>query len=181
MVYIPLPASGTCFASEAVAPQLPVPGLFHWPLLGVLKAALQETVAEHFHLFPFQEYWQPDPEIPVEHLYSKLYSSDVFTQEYERIHSQPHEPGCGLKTVIIGFMLWSDSMHLTSFGKASLWPIYLFIGNLSKYTHAKPTSFAAHHLTYIPKVCTLSLVHVVIDSQILASEYILGFLPSMLW
>jgi len=181
MVYILLSADGTCFASEAVAPQLPVPGLFHQPLLGVLKAALQETVAEHFHLFPFWEYWQPDPETPIERLYSKLYSSDGFAREYERICSQPHEPECSLETIIIGLMLWSDLMHLTSFGKASLWPIYLFVGNLSKYMCTKPTSFAAHHLAYIPKVCTLSLVHVVIDSRILASEYIPGFLLSVLW
>jgi len=32
-------------------------------------------------------------------------------------------------------MLWSDSTHLASFGNASLWPIYLYIGNLSKYIH----------------------------------------------
>jgi hypothetical protein len=49
-------------------------------------------------------------------------------------------------------MLWSDSTHLTSFGHALLWPLYLYLGGLSKYTRAKPSSFAAHHLAYIPKV-----------------------------
>ena len=49
-------------------------------------------------------------------------------------------------------MLWSDSTHLTSFGNASLWPIYLYLGNQSKYTRGKPTSFARHHMAYIPKV-----------------------------
>ena len=49
-------------------------------------------------------------------------------------------------------MLWLDSTHLTSFGHASLWLLYLYIGGLSKYTCAKPSSFAAHHLAYIPKV-----------------------------
>ena len=48
-------------------------------------------------------------------------------------------------------MLWSDCTHLTSFGHASLWPLYLYVGTLSKYTRAKPSSFAAHHLAYIPK------------------------------
>ncbi|KAF8228569.1 hypothetical protein L208DRAFT_1290684 [Tricholoma matsutake] len=28
----------------------------------------------------------------------------------------------------------------------------MFFSNLSKYIHAKPTSFAAHHLAYIPKL-----------------------------
>jgi len=53
---------------------------------------------------------------------------------------------------MIGMMIWSDSTHLTSFGTASLWPVYLYFGNQSKYTRAKPSEFAAHHLAYIPKV-----------------------------
>ncbi|KAG2336125.1 hypothetical protein BDR05DRAFT_978853 [Suillus weaverae] len=72
-------------------------------------------------------------------------------QEQEKLDSQPHEPDCNLETVIAAIMLWSDSTHLASFGNASLWPIYLFIGNQSKYICGKPTSFAAHHLAYIPK------------------------------
>jgi hypothetical protein len=47
-VHIPRPAGGFHVASEADAPQLLVPGLFHQPLLGVLTAALQEIVAESF-------------------------------------------------------------------------------------------------------------------------------------
>ncbi|KAG2335358.1 hypothetical protein BDR05DRAFT_1006898 [Suillus weaverae] len=73
-------------------------------------------------------------------------------QEQEKLDSQPHEPDCNLETVIAAIMLWSDSTHLASFGNASLWPIYLFIGNQSKYICGKPTSFAAHHLAYIPKL-----------------------------
>ena len=29
----------------------------------------------------------------------------------------------------------------------------MYFGNQSKYIQGKPTSFAAHHLAYIPKVC----------------------------
>ena len=47
-VHISHPAGGFHVASEAHAPQLLVPGLFHQPLLGVLTAALQEIVAESF-------------------------------------------------------------------------------------------------------------------------------------
>lgn len=61
-------------------------------------------------------------------------------------------PGPQLETVVAAIMLSSDSTQLTSFGTASLWPIYLYLGNLSKYTRLKPKSFAAHHLAYIPKV-----------------------------
>jgi len=54
--------------------------------------------------------------------------------------------------VIAPIMVSSDATHLTNFGSASLWPIYLYLGSQSKYTHAKPMSFAAHHLAYVPKV-----------------------------
>ncbi|KIM63149.1 hypothetical protein SCLCIDRAFT_24518 [Scleroderma citrinum Foug A] len=72
--------------------------------------------------------------------------------EHEKIKCSPKNPGCNLKTVIAAIMLWSDSTHLVSFRNTSLWPIYLFLGNQSKYMRAKPTTFAAHHLAYIPKL-----------------------------
>ena len=63
---------------------------------------------------------------------------------------------CGLQddleTFIVSALLYSDSTHLASFGSASLWPIYLYLGNISKYTRSKPTSFSAHHIAYIPTV-----------------------------
>ena len=102
-------------------------------------------------------FWKPSPESPPERIYSELYTADAFIAEQEKIKQQPQEPGCELETVVASIMLWSDSTHLTSFGNASLWPIYMFFGNLSKYIRAKPTSFAAHHLAYIPKVCLLDL------------------------
>ena len=73
-------------------------------------------------------------------------------EEQARISAAPGVPGCMLESVIVAIMLWSDSTHLANFGNAALWPVYMFIGNLSKYTHAKPTSFSAHHLAYIPNV-----------------------------
>ncbi|KAJ7325436.1 hypothetical protein DFH08DRAFT_926310 [Mycena albidolilacea] len=42
-------------------------------------------------------------------------------------------------------MLWSDSTHLANFGTVSLWPLYTFFGNLSKYMRAKPTSNSGYH------------------------------------
>ncbi|EED83844.1 predicted protein [Postia placenta Mad-698-R] len=51
---------------------------------------------------------------------------------------------------IAPLMPYSDSTHLTNCGSASLWPIYLYFGSLSKYVGSKPTSFSAHHLAYLP-------------------------------
>jgi len=79
-------------------------------------------------------------------------------------------------------MLWSDSTHLTSFGNTSLWPIYLYLGSLSKYTRAKPTSFAAHHLAYIPKVSfylsNLNTVHHHSDIELQLDDSIQDFYKS---
>ena len=154
-VNISLPADGIRHSSEADAPQFAVPGLFYRPLLEVIRAALHDTAAEHFHIFPFETYWNPSSNSSSERIYTELYTSDAFITEHEKLRAQPQEPGCDLDTVIVAIMLWSDSTHLANFGTASLWPIYLYIGNQSKYTRGKPTSFAVHHLAYIPKVRAL--------------------------
>jgi len=54
--------------------------------------------------------------------------------------------------VLIALKIWSDSTSLAQFGNAQMWPIYFFFGNQSKYSRAKPSSFAAHHVAYMPKV-----------------------------
>ena len=150
-VPISLPSEGVSHLSDAAAPVFHVKGFLYRKLVEVLKAAYQESSATQIHISPFEEYWKPSPETPPERIYSELYNSDSYIQEHEKIRTQPR-PDCELETVIAPIMLWSDCTHLTSFGHASLWPLYLYVGALSKYTRAKPSSFAAHHLAYIPKV-----------------------------
>ncbi|KAJ3560091.1 hypothetical protein NP233_g11062 [Leucocoprinus birnbaumii] len=43
-------------------------------------------------------------------------------------------------------------MQLTEFGNAKAWPIYLMLGNLSKYIQSDVSSGAMHHLAYIPSL-----------------------------
>ncbi|THG93149.1 hypothetical protein EW026_g8011 [Hermanssonia centrifuga] len=73
-------------------------------------------------------------------------------KEYEKIRATPCADGCQLEIVVAAIMLWSDSTHLAQFGNASLWPIYAFFGNQSKYVRGKPTEFAAQHMAYIPSL-----------------------------
>ncbi len=61
------------------------------------------------------------------------------------------EPGCELERVVVALMFWSDSTHLANFGTASLWPLYLFFGNQSKWLRGKPRTASCHHIAYIPK------------------------------
>ena len=57
-----------------------------------------------------------------------------------------------MEYAIIPLLAWSDETHLSSFGSAALWPIYIYFGNLSKYVRGRPTEFMAQHLAYIPQV-----------------------------
>ncbi|KAK7696214.1 hypothetical protein QCA50_000867 [Cerrena zonata] len=65
---------------------------------------------------------------------------------------QPPEPDCTLERIVCGLMLYSDSTHLASFGSASLWPLYMYFGNQSKYVRVRPSSGSCHHVAYIPKL-----------------------------
>ena len=156
-VRLHLPADGVKHKSIEESPTFEVPSLFYRKLLDVIKNAFREQALEYFHITPFETFYSPEPnEIP-ERIYCELYNSPAMIEEHKKIHSQPHSDGCTLETVIASIMLWSDSTHLASFGTASLWPIYMYFGNQSKYIQGKPTSFAAHHLAYIPKVCLFVL------------------------
>ncbi|KAG1860520.1 hypothetical protein C8R48DRAFT_604928 [Suillus tomentosus] len=150
-VKIRIPADGVKHVSEDVAPEFDVPGLFYRRPLEVIKAAFRESTAEQFHLTPFETFYQPSDDVAAEKIYGEVYNSSAMLEEHKKIYSQPREGNCTLETVVAAVMLWSDSTHLASFGTASLWPIYMFLGNQSKYARAKSTSFAAHHLAYIPK------------------------------
>jgi hypothetical protein len=155
VVKIRLPPERATSMDKSKAPVFEVPGVFHRSIVDIIKDAFQETAALAYHYTPFKYFWKPSKDEPAQRLYSELYSSDAMIDEYERLQSGPSEPGCGLERAIASIMLWSDSTHLTSFGNASLWPIYLFFGNQSKYVRAKPTSFACHHLAYMPHVCNI--------------------------
>ena len=133
------------------APKFHVKGLHYHKITEVIRSAFKEPAAQMFHTAPYKLFWQPDKTHLPERVITELYMANAMLQEHKNIKSLP-VAGCNLETVIAAIMLLSDSTHLTSFSNAALWPIYLFLGNQSKYMHAKPTSFAAHHLTYIPKV-----------------------------
>ena len=158
-VYIPLPCDGVC-QSEDDAPLFPVT-LYYRKILNVIKAAFSELEYKGFHTFPFRAYWYPSKGERSERVYSESYTADAWNNEYDKINrSREDGPNHDLEAFIIALMIWSDSTVLAQFGNASLWPIYLYIGNQSKYTRAKPTSMSAHHLAYLPKVhcCVMSIV-----------------------
>ena len=141
--------------TEATAPRFEAQGLFYRNITQVIQSALKESSATQYHLSPFKEFWQQGTHDTVERLYSEIYTSDVMIEAHQAV--QNDVPACTLEKVVIPLMLWSDATLLASFGNASLWPVYLFLGNLSKYVRGKPSSFSAHHIAYIPKVTHILL------------------------
>jgi len=158
-VKISLPAEGVMHESESSAPTLDIPNVYHRSLVSIIVSALQDESAKLFHYVPFRLFWKPTPTAVPERVITELYNSDAFVEEHEKISRIPPPPGPGptIENAIAAMMIWSDSTHLANFGEASLWPIYLFLGNQSKYTRGKVNSFAAHHVAYIPGVCFLFL------------------------
>ena len=127
-------------------------------LLDVVKEAYSDGMARKYHWYPFQLYrtrTTPDaPDEPPERVYSEVYNSDAMIREHEAIQALPTTEGDPENTerIVAPLFVYSDSTHLTNFGNASLWPIYIFFASLSKYIRMKPASFTAHHLAYIPTV-----------------------------
>ena len=87
-------------------------------------------------------------------------------EEHEAVQALDRNPDDApdVEYAVAPILVYSDSTHLTSFGTASLWPIYVFIGNLTKYLRCKPTMYAAHHLAYMPSVSPTSVLVIVIRS-----------------
>ncbi|KAG1773979.1 hypothetical protein EV702DRAFT_1200705 [Suillus placidus] len=81
-VKIRIPADGVRHATEDAAPLFEVPGLFYRKPLEVIKAAFRESAAEHFHLMPFNMFYQPSDDIPVEKIYGEIYNSPAMLAEH---------------------------------------------------------------------------------------------------
>jgi hypothetical protein len=156
-VTMSMPCEGRKHKSESDARTMEIPGVYYRRPLEIMKAALHDASAETYHWIPYHEYWQPSKTAPPERIYTELYNSDQFVGEHGRlISTAPVESQ--LERVIMAIMIWSDSTHLAAFGDASLWPVYMYFGNQSKYIRSKVNTFSANHLAYIPKVSSLCLV-----------------------
>ena len=140
--------------SKGSIPSFKVPGFHHRSLVDVIKTAYSDIASTSFHYMPFKSFWKDSstPESVPQRVYDELYSSDAMIEAHMKLQQQPPELGCTLERVIASLMLWSDSTHLANFGTASLWPLYLFFGNQSKWVRGKPKTASCHHVAYIPKV-----------------------------
>ena len=124
-------------------------------MTSTIKAAFTAPLATQFHYSPFKLFHTSPVTGEEEHVFSEVYNSDVFIEEHDKVQRAslpPESPNCKLEKSVAALMFWSDSTHLANFGMAKLWPVYMFLGNLSKYVRAQPHSGACHHIAYIPSL-----------------------------
>ncbi|KXN86458.1 hypothetical protein AN958_10073 [Leucoagaricus sp. SymC.cos] len=138
-----------------------VPGLHHRSIVLVIREMFTGRYAHLLHFTPFKLFHQFTPgEKPdknsSEHIYGEVYTSDAFIEAYKdvQLHGEmpPSDPSCDCEKVVAALMFSSDSTHLANFGNAKAWPIYMMLGNLSKYLRSVVSSEAIQHLAYIPSL-----------------------------
>ena len=141
---------------EEDAPEFTVDGLLYRDPVEVIATELQDPDSfERIHLKPFEEWWRPNESDDPVRVYSEVYTSDAMLEAERQLQDSQKDTassGPQLETFVVSVGLYSDSTNLTAFSHASLWPMYMFIGNESKYVRSKPTSFSAHHIAYLPTV-----------------------------
>jgi len=133
--------------------------LYHRKLVSVIREKISgPSGLSHLHLEPYELYWQPDEASESVRVHGELYSSDSFINAHCELQDSPGEPGCQLPRVVVGLMFASDATSLTAFSNAKLWPVYLAIGNESKYRRSKPSCQAFEHIAYFEMVSTAHLI-----------------------
>jgi len=139
---------------EEDAPEFTVDGIWYRDPVEVITKELADPDSfENIHIKPFKEYWRPTKASNPIRVYSEVYTSDAMLQlEKELEETSEATAGPQLETFNLSALLYSDSTNLTQFDHASLWPMYMFVGNTSKYLRSRPNSFSAHHITYLPTV-----------------------------
>ena len=142
---------------EEDAPEFTVDGIWYRDPAEVITKELADPDSfKNIHIKPFEEYWRPTEASDPIRVYSEVYTSDAMLQlEKELEETSEVTAGPQLETFNLSALLYSDSTNLAQFGHASLWPMYMFIGNTSKYMRSRPNSFSAHHIAYLPTVRVL--------------------------
>ncbi|KAF7785078.1 hypothetical protein Agabi119p4_1243 [Agaricus bisporus var. burnettii] len=137
---------------EIDAKTVRIGGIYYRPLTEIMKAAFQDENARDFHYSPFKLYHKKDEDSDPERVYMEAYNSNAFIDEDEKLQKSPRDPNCNHDRAVAAMIFHSDETRLANFGDASLWPIYCFFGNQSKYSRSKPSNHAAHHVAYIPSL-----------------------------
>ncbi len=150
--------------SQSIPPhEYLVPGLLHRKITTLIQEAFHGSLAHRLHYSPFELYRQTtnsaDNQPINERIYGEIYSSNAFLNEYKNVRQRsplpPDDANCRREKVVAALMFSSDATRLANFGTGKAWPIYMMLGNLSKYVRSEMNSGALYHLAYIPFVSRL--------------------------
>ncbi|KZV82794.1 hypothetical protein EXIGLDRAFT_563809, partial [Exidia glandulosa HHB12029] len=143
-------------ASSPLAEGVPfvLPEFYHRSIPALMDTIFGTDLAsERFQHIPFEQYWAPhNPSWPRETVLTEFFSSPTFLRAHDELQQSPPEPNCTLPRVIAGMFMTSDSMRLTSFGHASLWPGYVGWVNQTMYERLQLSSSATHPICYFLKL-----------------------------
>ena len=150
-----------------------VKDFYHRSLVSVIREKILGLGdSPHFHFEPYELHWKSVNKPNPVRVQSELYTSPAFIDAHQELQDSPAEPGCNLPRVIAALMFWSDATHLTAFGNAKLWPLYMFFGNESKYRRCKPSCHICEHVAYfqtvslpVTKICSSDLMPITAASQ----------------
>jgi hypothetical protein len=124
--------------------------LRHRKLMSVIRERIiRPSIHPHLHFEPYELFLQPNEAAEPIRVHGELYTSEAFIEAHNKLQEQAPETGCNLPRVVLGLMFASDGTQLTSFSTAKLWPVYLTIGNESKYRRSKPSCQAFEHIAYL--------------------------------
>jgi hypothetical protein len=130
-----------------------IAGLYIRDILQVAKDVAEGPSGRKFNWDGFEEWWKPESvSTPPQRLYHNTYSSDEFLHAEAELRRTEPVGYTGPPRRVLGLMFWSDSTQLSTFGQASLHPIYLGFANQDKYDRCHPSKRALQHVAYVPKV-----------------------------
>ncbi|TDL15717.1 hypothetical protein BD410DRAFT_732279, partial [Rickenella mellea] len=145
-VFVEIPISRNGLEGETK--RLEVKSLHYRSLVETLRNALENPESSKDFVYePYEYIWSPHGQQD-QRVYGEMYSSQAFLDEHAKVQALPPEPGCDLPRAVAGLMFWSDSTHLSSFGTAKIWPLYMMLANQSKY--ARTRSGTCHHVAFFP-------------------------------
>lgn len=126
---------------------------YHRSLTSIIRErVLDPTRHRLFHFEPYELRWRPPHKACDVGVHGELFTSKVFLDAHRALQDSVPEPGCNLPRRVVALMFWSDATHLTTFGTAKLWPLYVYFGNESKYKRCQPSANLCAHAAYFQTV-----------------------------
>ncbi|TRM61255.1 hypothetical protein BD626DRAFT_558654 [Schizophyllum amplum] len=147
-VKLSLPCEKAKHDAEANAPVLEINTVRYRPLIEVIRTAFEQPGAKFMHLFPYRLFHRPRPDADPSPIIEEIYNTPAVLEEHQAVQSIPFEAGTppehlAVESIILPICPYSDATSLAQFGNTSLWPIYIWFGNVSN-------SFSAMHVAYMP-------------------------------